>query len=175
MSRSDAERISDILSACTELKAIVGKGRAEFERNSVLRRAAERLLEIIGEAAGAVSTEVAEAHPSLPFAKARAMRNLLSHEYWLSNPGIIWGTIERDIPEFASQLDALHDALTQPPRTAILQQVSPPRPPRTGSSTPTPQASGRRRPRSRQPRCSKWMPRAKRHCTRPKGHRGRCR
>ena len=104
MSRPDAERISDILSACEELAAIVSEGRAAFDRNSVLRRAAERLLEVIGEAAGAVSPDLAEAHPSLPFAKAKAMRNLLSHEYWLSNPGIIWGTIERDIPKFAAQL-----------------------------------------------------------------------
>ena len=115
MSRSDAERISDILSACEELGEIVSMGRSEFDSNSVVRRAAERLIGIIGEAAGAVSAEVAQAYPGLPFAKAKSMRNLLSHEYWLSHPGIIWETIERDIPAFASQLEHVRDELVSPP------------------------------------------------------------
>ena len=51
MSRSDAERIDDILDACEELADIVNQGRAAFDSRSVLRRAAERLLDVIGEAA----------------------------------------------------------------------------------------------------------------------------
>lgn len=114
MSRSDAERICDILAAGAELEAVVNRGRSEFDRDSVLRRAAERLIGIIGEAAGEVSADVAAAHPDLPFADAKAMRNLLSHEYWTSDPDIIWDTIESDVPEFVTQPGELHKALTAP-------------------------------------------------------------
>ena len=37
-----------------------------------------------------------------------------------------------------------------------------------------PDPYGRRRGRAKRPRCGEWMPRAKRHCTRPQHHRGGC-
>ena len=174
MSRSDAERIDDILAACEELADIVNQGRAAFDSRSVLRRAAERLLDVIGEAAGAISPEVAEANPSLPLAKAKAMRNILSHEYWLSNPDIVWGTIERDIPAFASTLQDIRDAMTPPGGITSFQQLGSSRPAQADSATSQRQTSTRRQ-QTRRPRCGKWMPRAKRRCTRPKRHRGGCR
>ena len=77
----------------------------------MVRRAAERLIDIIGEAAGAVSTEVAQTYPDRPLARTKSMRNLLSHEYWLSDPDIIWDTIKHDIPAFASQLERVREEL----------------------------------------------------------------
>ena len=46
------------------------------------RRAAERLVTIIGEASGALADEWGHARPDLPLVEARGMRNRLSHEYW---------------------------------------------------------------------------------------------
>ncbi len=51
MTRSDDHRLADIRDAAGELALIVGRGRDAFDNDPVLRRAAERLLEIIGEAA----------------------------------------------------------------------------------------------------------------------------
>ncbi len=118
MSRSDAERVADILAACAELDEIVAAGRAKFDRESVRRRAAERLIEIIGEAAGALSAEWVSAHPDLPIGKAKAMRNLLSHEYWRIHHDRLWDTIESAVPEFASLLAEIpqpRDAPAGPP------------------------------------------------------------
>ena len=50
MSRTDDERIADILEAAGELAAVVDVGRDEFSVSVLHVRAAERLLEIIGEA-----------------------------------------------------------------------------------------------------------------------------
>ncbi|WP_428117061.1 HepT-like ribonuclease domain-containing protein [Candidatus Poriferisodalis sp.] len=50
MTRSDAERVHDILDACNKLVEIAALGRAEFDRSWILQSAAERQLEIIGEA-----------------------------------------------------------------------------------------------------------------------------
>ncbi|MEI6363606.1 MAG: hypothetical protein WCP95_15920 [Actinomycetes bacterium] len=52
MTRSDDQRIADILDACDELSEVVTLRRAGATSDQVLIRAAERLLEIIGEAAG---------------------------------------------------------------------------------------------------------------------------
>lgn len=109
--RSYAERVKDILSASAELAAIVAEGRTAFDNSPVPRRAAERLIEIVGEAAGAVSAELAAAAPDLTVDKAKAMRNLLIHEYWESNSNILWNTIAHAVPEFASRLSELHPEL----------------------------------------------------------------
>jgi uncharacterized protein with HEPN domain len=55
MTRSDDERIADILDACNELEGVVTLRREGVTSEQVLVRAAERLLEIIGEAASNVS------------------------------------------------------------------------------------------------------------------------
>lgn len=55
MSRSDQERLADILDAADELAAIVAGGHGPFLASPLHIRAAERLLEIIGEASNALS------------------------------------------------------------------------------------------------------------------------
>ena len=111
MSRSDAERVADILDAAEQLAEIASEGRCEFDENWKARLAAERLIEIIGEAAGAISPELAEAHPGLPLREAKGMRNFLSHEYWHSDPDELWEAIENDIPAFVPQLEDVAAAL----------------------------------------------------------------
>lgn len=57
MSRSDAERIADIVEAAAEIAAVVERGKAAGDEDRVSRLAVERLLEIIGESARAMSDE----------------------------------------------------------------------------------------------------------------------
>ena len=52
MSRTDEQFLGDILEASEDVALIVADGRAKFDEYRITRRAAERLLEIIGEAAG---------------------------------------------------------------------------------------------------------------------------
>jgi len=66
VSRSDDERIADILDAADELEVIVGRGRLAFDDDPILRRAAERLLEIIGEAANTLAGETTARYPHVP-------------------------------------------------------------------------------------------------------------
>lgn len=51
MSEADFEHVEDILDAARELEEIVRLGKSDFDLNRKSQRAAERLLEIIGEAA----------------------------------------------------------------------------------------------------------------------------
>lgn len=63
MSRSDEQRIADLLEAADELAAIVRRGREAFDSDPVLRRASERLLEIIGEAANGLTEATTARYP----------------------------------------------------------------------------------------------------------------
>lgn len=63
MSRSDEQRIADILDACHELATVVQIRAASAVPEPVLLRAAERLLEIISEAASTVTDEARDSYP----------------------------------------------------------------------------------------------------------------
>jgi hypothetical protein len=67
--------------AIDEIAAIVERGRPAFDNDGVLRRAVERCLEIIGEAAKSVSPSVTEAHPEIPWSDLAKVRDRLSHHY----------------------------------------------------------------------------------------------
>ncbi len=72
MSRSDDQRIADILDACGELEGVVSMRSQGLAFEGVLLRAAERLLESIGEAASNVSDLGAEQYRGLTGAALRA-------------------------------------------------------------------------------------------------------
>ena len=104
MSRSDDERVGDILLAASRLAEIVALGRRAFEEDWRTFSAAERQLEIIGVAADNLSNDITQNKPELPIQDAKDMRNLIAHQYHRSDPDVVWATISRDVPAFAAKL-----------------------------------------------------------------------
>ena len=96
-----------MLMAAEEIASIVLRGRSEFEGDVVLRRAVERCLEIMGEAAKAVSVEFTAAHPEVPWSDMAKVRDRLSHHYHRVDPAQLWTMASVDVPAVALQLDAL--------------------------------------------------------------------
>ncbi len=60
--------------------------------------AAERLLEIFGEAARSVPADLRERHPDIPWAQFTGMRNVLIHAYHRIDPVEVWKTLSTDLP-----------------------------------------------------------------------------
>ncbi len=110
MSRTDEQLIADILEASRRLGEIVSEGRSEFDKNWKVQSAAERQLEIIGIVASNLSDETIQHRPDLPIREVKAMRNLVSHEYFRVDPDILWNTISNSVPPFACSLAAPPDA-----------------------------------------------------------------
>ena len=78
----DGALIRDILGACREVRAYVGhRGYDAFVADGKAYRAVERCLEIIGEAARALSPACQQAYAQVPWRKIVGLRNRLSHEY----------------------------------------------------------------------------------------------
>ena len=104
MSRSDDHRVADILAAADELALIVQKGRREFDADAILRRAAERLLEIIGEAANLLSPETIDRFPAVPWKDITRLRIVLAHHYHRVDPDQVWIIASANVPELVANL-----------------------------------------------------------------------
>ena len=100
----DAQRIADIVDAASELTEIIERGEATFLSDHILQRAAERLLEIIGEAATTLSAETIEATPDVPWNDIRRLRIVLAHHYHRIDPTQVWTIATSDVPKLVVAL-----------------------------------------------------------------------
>jgi len=104
LSRSDDLRVADVLEASAQLAALVAEGREVFDRDSIRQRAAERLLEIIGEASNVISDEFKGEHPDVAWRHVVNLRHLLAHHYHRVDMDQIWTIATIDVPAMAEQL-----------------------------------------------------------------------
>jgi uncharacterized protein with HEPN domain len=104
----DASYLWDIVDAArTALDATRGLTLEEYERSPVLRLAAERCIEILGEAASRVSAGFRQAHPEIPWQKMVSQRNVLAHEYRDIRHGKIWRLLQEHLPRLVEQIEPL--------------------------------------------------------------------
>jgi uncharacterized protein with HEPN domain len=85
-----------------------------FLSNHLVQDAVIRNFEIIGEASKnieRVAPDFVAAHPELPISFAYDMRNILAHGYYKVDLGVVWKTIERDLPYLKEQVSSAVKAL----------------------------------------------------------------
>jgi uncharacterized protein with HEPN domain len=104
VTRADRERIDDILDAASEIAAIVAAGREAWETDRVRQLAVERLLEIIGESARAMTDGAKAQSPQIPWSDVIGLRTLLAHHYHRVDPDQVWTIATRDVPALAEHL-----------------------------------------------------------------------
>ena len=78
-----------------------------FLFNRLVQDGVVRNFEIIGEASKnveRVAPEFVADHPELPLSFAYDMRNVLAHGYYKVDLGVVWRTIERDLPYLKEQV-----------------------------------------------------------------------
>ena len=64
-------------------------------------------MELIGEAATHIPTEVREAHPEIQWRRIIATRNRLAHGYLGMDDDVIWDIIQTDVPKLLTGLREL--------------------------------------------------------------------
>lgn len=109
--RDDRQRLEDILEAIERISRHTVRGREAFEAEELVQTWVVHHIEIIGEAARALSEELRDANPGIPWSALVAMRNVLVHQYFGLNLARIWGTVERDLPRLADQVRAILESL----------------------------------------------------------------
>lgn len=104
MSRSDDERVADILEAAGELAMVIEIGRDEFLASALHVRAAERLLEIIGEASNSLSDDFKAAQADVAWRDVAALRILLAHHYHRIDLEQVWQIATIAVPDLVRHL-----------------------------------------------------------------------
>jgi uncharacterized protein with HEPN domain len=106
VTRGDDERIADIVAACSELAEVVNQRAGGGVSEMVLLRAAERLLEILGEAATQVSEQTRARYPQVDWRGLGRLRIVLAHQYHRTDPELVWQYAEHEVPALANALRA---------------------------------------------------------------------
>jgi len=101
----------DMQNAAKEINEFMhGVKFSKFEKDKIMRYAAERLLLIIGEAANHLSPQFRKKHPEISWAVFVQFRNILAHEYGESLLTRVWLAATESVPQL---LDALAELLTE--------------------------------------------------------------
>lgn len=88
--RADATRLADILEATGKIATYIVDGEAAFLSTAMIQDAVIRQLEVVGEAAGQVSSAVRSAHPEVPWRSMRGFASFSKHEYWRVELHRVW-------------------------------------------------------------------------------------
>lgn len=108
MSITDAARFRHMLDAAKKARQFAeGRARADLERDEMFALALVRLLEVLGEAASAVSEEERRKTPQLPWKELAGTRNRLVHGYFDVDLDIVWNIVTRDVPPLIAALERL--------------------------------------------------------------------
>jgi uncharacterized protein with HEPN domain len=97
-----------MLDATTEaLEFVRGKRRADLDTNRMLVLSLVKELEIIGEAAGKVSSDIRSQYGAIPWQDISGMRNRLIHAYFDVDLDVVWTTVTKDLPVLKTELEKI--------------------------------------------------------------------
>ncbi len=68
-------------------------------------------LQIIGEAANKVSSELQTLRPEIPWSKMIGMRHILVHDYFGIDLDVVWAVVEQDLPRLRVQVETILEYL----------------------------------------------------------------
>jgi len=107
MSRSDTERIADVLEAISAIERATRllKGTTDVAAAEVFTDAITYRLLTIGEAVKGLSDDFRLRHPSVPWRDISGIRDVIAHEYHRRDIGVIMATIDEPLASLAKALD----------------------------------------------------------------------
>jgi uncharacterized protein with HEPN domain len=98
VTRSDQERLADLFEAADDVALSVAVGHDAWLTSRLHQLAAERGLEIVGEAARAMSDAFRASHPDVPWTKVIGLRTRLAHHYHRIDPEMVWVIATVELP-----------------------------------------------------------------------------
>jgi uncharacterized protein with HEPN domain len=84
---------------------------ADYQESYTLRRAAERAIQIVSEAAKSLPPEMLVRHPKAPWNAIIGIGNILRHEYQRIDDRRLWEIVTVHLPELRPVIMAMVDEL----------------------------------------------------------------
>jgi uncharacterized protein with HEPN domain len=110
----DAGYLWDMLDTARETRELMqGVTLETLLSDTRTRRALERTLEIIREAAGRISEPMRAAHPEIPWMAIIGQRNVIAHGYAVIDYGRLFATATNDIPTLILNLERIVEKLSK--------------------------------------------------------------
>jgi uncharacterized protein with HEPN domain len=97
--------LEDIIEAIEKIEEFTKNMDLEkFSNDDKTTSAVLRKLEIIGEATKNIPSGVKEKHPEIPWKRMAGLRDIVIHEYFGVEVGIVWKIITENLPEVKPML-----------------------------------------------------------------------
>jgi uncharacterized protein with HEPN domain len=111
--RSPILYLSDMLNATRAVRNFIrGMDRETFLEDEKTRSAVTYQLLILGEAAKAIPADIKSKAPNLDWKGMANMRDCLIHAYFDADYGLVWDTVDNEIPQAEEGLEKLIDELS---------------------------------------------------------------
>lgn len=91
------------------MKGIPRSRREAFAQDALIQTWILHHLQIICEAARAISADFKQQHPEVAWPQIAGMRNILVHHYFGIDLAVVWAVVERELPVLKQQVADLLD------------------------------------------------------------------
>ncbi|QKY70682.1 DUF86 domain-containing protein [Lentibacillus sp. CBA3610] len=105
--KDDNVYLRHILECIENIESYIPNGESDFFSSKLIQDAVIRNLEIVGEATKRISQDFRKQHPQLPWREMAGLRDILIHNYFGVDNGIVWNVIEKEIPTLKEQITDL--------------------------------------------------------------------
>jgi uncharacterized protein with HEPN domain len=105
--RDNLERLQDIWEAIERIQKYVPSSKIIFDEQELIQTWIVYHLQILGEAARAISKDFKTDHGEIPWRELGDLRNLTIHEYFRINLEVIWDIVQNDIPPLKKQIETI--------------------------------------------------------------------
>lgn len=100
--------LDDILKAAKRIaKYIKGFTLEKLKKDSLVVDGVVRNLEIIGEAAKNIPTNIKDKYPDIEWKKIAGLRDILAHEYFGVDLEVLWDIIQNKLPVLRKQITGI--------------------------------------------------------------------
>jgi uncharacterized protein with HEPN domain len=111
MPREFLHAVDDILEAIWGIeRAAAGKSFEDYWGDWLLRHAVQRAIEIISEASRSIPEDVQATRPEIPWARVRAIGNIMRHEYYSLSDRISWNVVIDELPRLRTAVWSIRNA-----------------------------------------------------------------
>jgi uncharacterized protein with HEPN domain len=105
--RKDARYLDDMIEAIERIERYTASGSQVIEQDELISTWVLHHLQIIGEAARALSEPLKQAHPEVAWRRITDFRNVLVHEYFGVDMVIIRAIVDRDLRDLKTNVAAI--------------------------------------------------------------------